>query len=250
MYYKNKVSVSDRSLLHNLLMYGKNYLEAGFAAIAQANMQPKGNKNNGYKMLIQEAVTYFDKSRALEFHKSVTEDQVDLIDFQKAYELRLGRDFENLSLSETLRNLVILTIEHSQRQEPSEVAKWEKEIANLVKRFKVSDKMLHHIKIQCYSNGNQWKMLEKLAVEKKSPIGFRPFALACVKYKNMLEAEKYAEKVVDPEERFELYMDIHLWRKAFEVAVKLKDPQRLKDVKQKCRDLALEAQILEVLSKL
>ena len=158
----------------------------------------------------------------------------------------MQRDFENLSLSETLHNLVLLTIES-----PSEASKWEKEIAQLIKRFKVSDKMIYHIRIQCYSRSNQWKLLDKLALEKQSPIGYRPFALACFKCKNLSEAEKYAEKVKDLDERFEVYLDLQSWRKAFEVALKLKDPQKLQDVHRKCRDdPGLQSQIQEVLKQL
>jgi hypothetical protein len=35
VFYRNKVTLGDRGVLHNLLMYSKNYLEAGTAAIAQ-----------------------------------------------------------------------------------------------------------------------------------------------------------------------------------------------------------------------
>ena len=44
------------------------------------------------------------------------------------------------------------------------------------------------------------------------------------------EIERYIERIPDLEDRFSLYMQVEHWRKAIEVAAKLKDPQRLMEV--------------------
>ena len=44
------------------------------------------------------------------------------------------------------------------------------------------------------------------------------------------EIERYIERIPDLEDRFTLYMQVEHWRKAIEVAAKLKDPQRLMEV--------------------
>jgi hypothetical protein len=37
------------------------------------------------------------------------------------------------------------------------------------------------LKVQCFSRAGQWEQLYKLANERKSPIGYKAFAAACVK---------------------------------------------------------------------
>jgi len=39
IYYRNRITNTDKSILHNFLLYGKNYLEAGIAAVNQAYLQ-------------------------------------------------------------------------------------------------------------------------------------------------------------------------------------------------------------------
>jgi hypothetical protein len=41
--------------------------------------------------------------------------------------------------------------------------------------------MVWNLKIECYSRTMQWEDLNKLASEKKSPVGYKPFAIACKK---------------------------------------------------------------------
>ena len=46
----------------------------------------------------------------------------------------------------------------------------------------------------------------------------------------MTETERYADKITESEDRCDVYCELQLWRKAFEVAAKLKDPNRLLEV--------------------
>lgn len=185
VYYRNKVTLLDRKLLHNFLVFGKNYLEAGIACVSHAIMlqsfqlkdvpadpdQPNVSK----LQILKEASTLLGQNKELAFQKSLVDEQIDLLDFQKALELRSQRDFIDLNLTETIYNLVLLSIEF-----PSDASRWEQEIVKITKKFKVSDKVLWHIKIQCYSKTSQWNLLGKLANEKKSPIGYKLFAKVCI----------------------------------------------------------------------
>lgn len=174
IYYRNKVTPTDRSTLHNLLVYGKNYLEAGMAAVSQAYAQPTVEGNVQH---LREAVQLFGQGRAdVLTLKTMTEEQLELIDVQKTLEIRSHREFVGLSLAETLYNITLLSIEY-----PSDAATWDREVAKLVKKFKVSEKALWHTRLQCYCRTGSWTLLNKLASEKKSPIGYRPFATACIK---------------------------------------------------------------------
>ena len=174
IYYRNKVTPSDRSVLHNLLQYSRNYTEAGIAAVNQAYSQQSVDGNTQY---LREASQLFGQGRGdAAFLKSMTDEQLELLDIQKTLEIRSHRDFVGLSLSETLYNLVLLGIEYS-----SDAVTWDREVTKLVKKFRVSDKSLWNIKIQCYCRTASWGLLDKFSAEKKSPIGYKPFALACIK---------------------------------------------------------------------
>lgn len=171
IYYRNRMTSSDKTKLHSLLMFGRNYLEAGTATITQAYLQ---NFESSKSQLMREAASLFGLGRDLTFHKAITEEHIELLEFQKSLVMRFEKKFVDLSLSETLRNLVLLSID---RPEPM----IEQEIGKLVKKFKVSEKMFWHIRVQCYGEKGQWNLLAKLANEKKSPIGYKVFATTCIK---------------------------------------------------------------------
>jgi hypothetical protein len=45
------------------------------------------------------------------------------------------------------------------------------------------------------------------------------------------EIERYIEKITVPEDKYELYLEIKAYSKAVDIAVKLRDPYRLQEVK-------------------
>lgn len=243
IYYRNKVNMSDRSMLHNLLLYNKNYFEAGLAAASQALIQ---NLPAIRQKTLEEASKLFaqGKEKDTGFYKTMTDEQIELMIIQDGIKRRCDtKDFTDLSLTRTIYELVALSIENSTLMWP------ETEITKIMKRFKVSEKSLWYMKIHCMSSMGEWILLNKFANEKKSPVGYKPFAAACIKYsRSQNETEKYVEKVSDPEEKFDLYIELKLWRKAMEVATKLRDPYRLQNVARLCPEL--ERQIQETISKL
>ena len=44
------------------------------------------------------------------------------------------------------------------------------------------------------------------------------------------EAEKYIDRITEADDRFELYMELSLYRKAADTATRMKDPARLQEV--------------------
>jgi hypothetical protein len=243
MYYRTKVTSTDRSILHNFLMYSRNYLEAGTAAVNQAYLQPTLVAK---AQLIKEASMLFESGRDLSFYKTATDEQLELMDIQKSLEIRASRDFIGLSLSETLTNMTLLSLEFV-----NDAAMWERETQKLAKKFKVSDKHLWYIRIHCYSSTGHWGHLSKLAAEKKSPVGYKPFAKACMKYgQPNSETEIYIEKITEQEDKFDMLCEVESWRAAVEVARQLRDGDRLKAVLHRCKDDHLKRQILHLIEKL
>lgn len=45
-----------------------------------------------------------------------------------------------------------------------------------------------------------------------------------------METEKYIDKVTESEDRYDLYMELFLYKKAAETAIKIKDSARLQEV--------------------
>ena len=225
VYYRNKITSSDRVLFHNFMINSKNYLEAGIAACNQCTMDPDFARK---AQLSKESITLFSQGKGeLAFIKTMAEENAELMEMQKALEVRTGRtDFVGMSVAETLTALTILSIENQ-----VELSKWNSEITKIMKKFKVPDKMIWSIKIKCYSDHGEWTMLSKFGNEKRSPVGYKPFAMACIKYKQPEnEVAKYIEKISSSEERYELYAELKYWARAAEVAIKMKDENRIFEV--------------------
>lgn len=244
IYYKSKVMPSDRSLLHSLMMFEKNYMEAGIACWIQAYMQSNLNRRI---QIMKEASSIFQQSRDLAVFKGVIDEQVDILETQRALEVRAGNvAFVGLTAVQTVKRLFRLAVEFT-----AESARWDQEAAKVIKKFKISEKIVCHIRVDVLADMGQWTTLHRYANDKKPPIGYKAFALACIKHgQPKAETERYVDKIDSKEERFDLYIDLELWGKAADVAFKLKDPLRLQEVARLSRDKAIERHIQELMDKL
>lgn len=63
------------------------------------------------------------------------------------------------------------------------------------------------------------------------------------------EAEKYIEKISSSEDKFDVSVELGLYKKAVDIAYRLRDVSRLHQVLQACRDPPLEAQIQDMINK-
>ncbi|CAM9893714.1 unnamed protein product, partial [Sphacelaria rigidula] len=96
-------------------------------------------------------------------------------------ERKTGLDvFVDMSLSETLYHLIVVgaTQPGGSKKRDGLVA----EASSLQKRFRVPDKRFWHIKIKALASVGDWEALRKFSNDKKSPIGYKPFALACMRH--------------------------------------------------------------------
>jgi vacuolar protein sorting-associated protein 16 len=105
------------------------------------------------------------------------------------------------------------------------------------KKFRMPEKRVWHTKVKAFADSKQWSNLRILADSKKSPIGYKPFARAAIRGKQTVtEIMRYIDRVVVPEEKYDLLCEAELWKSALEEAVKLKDPRRILNVKSHCND--------------
>jgi len=122
------------------------------------------------------------------------------------------------------------------------------DVDKLGKKFRVPERRLWHIKVKAFAENGEWANLRSLGESKtKSPIGFRPFARAAIKGKlGVAEVTRYIEKVTVPEERYDLFCEAELWKRALDEAVKMRDAQRVANVRSLCNS---EEEVQELCNK-
>ena len=125
-------------------------------------------------------------------------------------------------------------------------------MVKICKKFRVPDKTLCYIRLDCICAARAWPALARLANEqRKPPIGFKPFALACIKYDlPQSEIAGYIDRITVLEDKFDMLVDTKMWARAADTAFKLKDENRLVQVGQRCNDQVLEKHIQEMLNRL
>lgn len=122
----------------------------------------------------------------------------------------------------------------------------------IAKKFRVPEKMAWHTKVKAFAETGQWANLRALADSRaKPPIGFKPFARAAIRA-NQSSAEKmrYIDRVSDPEERFSLFCEATMWKRALEEAYKMKDEHRIINVKASCNNPEYQMLADQFLAKL
>jgi hypothetical protein len=118
------------------------------------------------------------------------------------------------------------------------------EADRLAKKFRIADKYQWSIKVQAFSKTGQWKALRDLGDSRaKSPIGFKPFALAVIRGEQPIkDVMRYIERVTEKEDRYFLFCEACLWRRALDEAVSLKDVPRIVNVRSSCNDPDIAAE--------
>lgn len=126
------------------------------------------------------------------------------------------------------------------------------DVDKLGKKFRVPEKRLWHIKVKAFAENGEWANLRSLADSKtKSPIGFKPFARAAIKGQlGTAEVTKYIERVTVPEERYDLFVEAELWKRALDEALKMRDAQRVSNVRSLCNSEEIQELCDKALSRL
>jgi len=167
-----------------------------------------------------------------DFSAGMAEENHRLLNHQSRLEEQLGKPFINLSLNETLKQLL---------------KEGETKTADKLKAdFKISDRKYYWIKIRAYGESRQWTELLTLAKSKKSPVGIGPFIDQCLKYDEKGQATKYLE-LLSQEEKLRYYEKLDLLQEAANLAFSLRNIEALSALEGKAnqsRDHAL----LEIIS--
>ncbi|KAG9321964.1 hypothetical protein KVV02_002847 [Mortierella alpina] len=177
---------------------------------------------------IKEALPLYQKAKDNVFETKAVEDSIRLLQAQVQLEKDYSQPFTGLSVSSTVYKLV--TINQSNRA------------AKIRSDFKMPDKRFWWIKLRALVEIRDWEGVATLAKSKKSPIGYEPFVEECVKAKQFTEAGKYILKC-DPHLRAGLFLKIQAFQEAGEQAFLQKDLDTLREIRDKCPNMALQGQI-------
>ena len=125
----------------------------------------------------------------------------------------------------------------------------------LARKARMTPKRLYHIRVKAYADGGHWTTLSDLAESRQTTIGYKPFIRAAIQgYRNLNREEyilSFIQKLSSNEEKFDMLCEASLWKIALKVADKdLKDIRRVKQVKERCTDKALQLEADEVLGRL
>mmetsp|Transcript_15939 Transcript_15939/g.36638 ORF Transcript_15939/g.36638 Transcript_15939/m.36638 type:complete len:286 (-) Transcript_15939:566-1423(-) len=241
-------SMPDSQGVMKLYMKAYRYLDAG-SAVAKQAMEKQDDTKEG-KKLLTEASRLFALGKAdTVFHKVITDDQIGLLEDQEGLRSRYSID-DVAPPGSSLAETIIALLKHASTNK-RESHKLNADADRLAKKFRVPEKRLWHLKVKAYAESGQWPQLRSLGDSKaKPPIGFKPFARVAIQYdQGVTEITRYIDRVQVGEERYGLFCEAKLWKRAVEEAVKLKDPQRIMNVRSICNSADIQRMCDEMMGR-
>ena len=238
----------DVKKVMNLMLRNHKFKQAG-TIMARRAMEPpsKSNKDGQERVaMLKEACRVFGLGKEAAFHKTSTDDYLDLLSEQKR--LRKGYDSPDVAPDSTSVTSTIFSVVRYAGQRPREAHRLFADAERLAKKFRVSEKRLWHVKVRAFAESGQWANLRNLSDSRaKPPIGFKPFALAAIKgQQGVGEVMRYIDRIASTEDRYDLFCEAGLWKRALEEATKLQDGRRImhvrssstsQEVQQLCNEL-------------
>ncbi|RLN48595.1 hypothetical protein BBJ29_008542 [Phytophthora kernoviae] len=186
---------------------------------------------------LKDATTKYTNAK-LPSHAKLTEEQIELLQEQGKLEEKpenvKRRKLVGLSISETMKLLL-----RDSKYEPKLLPL----VAAFAKKFKVPDKRFYRVKIKALAQTRQWDALHKFSMEKKNPpCGFKAFAVACLEEGEKQQAENYTARITSVDEKFETLIHLDMYSDALQLSIKLKDPEKLTNVRNLCNDENIQNQ--------
>lgn len=138
--------------------------------------------------------------------------------YQESLGKRFAISFTNMTLDQTLSKL----IETGQ----------DKQVKEIVKKFKISEKKLYHLKCKTLVEAKKFDELLQFAQSRKSPIGYMPFYTYLKSRGHMDKASPYVNMIpgLSYQEKKKLYVECRGFRDAIQLAGKEKDIPGLKEI--------------------
>ena len=241
-------TMPDVKNVMNLLLRAQRSVDAG-SAMAKKSYGRNNEPSERLKFLA-EASRLYSLGKETGFQKMCTDEQIELLKDQEVLRNKYGAPEvapNGASLAETM----VAVIKHAATNK-RESHRLFADVDKLAKKFRVPDKRLWHTKVKALAESEQWPQLRALGDSKaKPPIGFKPFAMAAIKGKQTVsEVMRYIERVPSSEERYDLFCEATLWKRALDEAGKLRDPRRVANVRSSCNSAEVQRFADELLNRL
>lgn len=236
---KNEISLQIR---------GQKFVDAGMTIAKRAL---EGNaESRGKQAMLTEASKILAMGKETGFQKVATDDYIELLKDQEILRTKYSSSKVAPDSSSVIVTIsAMLKFAGSNEREQHRLLNDADKVA---KKFRVPEKMLWHTKVKAFSTTGQWKNLKNLADSRtKPPIGFKPFARAAIRGKQPpKDVLGYIEKITSPEERFSLYGEALMWKRALQEAFKMKDERRIIDVKARCNNPEIQLSADQMMGRL
>ncbi len=241
----------DANQLRELFRMTDRPRDLGMIEVFEANRQVNNQDIRPRLRSLEQASKLFQSAKDSQFHYKSIDEQMSLLLLQEELQNQYPKTrFVDLSLVDTIFQLLLLD---------------DRARANVTKsQFNVSDKRYWWICLKAYARAEKWAEIERLSKEKKSPIGYEPFAQVLIDHKLPLEAAKYIALITDHQSRAEWFAKIgysrhatlHFaltlfsskWKEAGEAAFKAKNIDLLEQlVQQAAQSSRADAEFLTAL---
>ena len=113
----------------------------------------------------------------------------------------------------------------------------------LRKEFDVSERQWYHVKIRVLAKCQAWGELKRFAEEKRSPVGYGPFADAYIRGGKPKDAAAMIALIKSEEERLNKLEDNKQWIEAALLASKMGELQRVKEIYNECGSPAIQEEV-------
>ena len=225
----------------------QNTADAGATLALRALSETDVRERRG---MLNEASQIFGMGKETAFAKSCTDDYLDLLKDQEVLRNMYGS--ADVAPPSTSITTTIASVLRFAAVQPREQHRLLSDADKLAKKFRVPEKRLWHIKVKAFAESGQWSNLRLLCDSRaKPPIGLKPFVRAVIRGKQPTsEILRYLERIPSPEERYDLYGEAGMWAKALEEAVRLRDGQRILNVKSLCQNAEIQLQADQALGRL
>lgn len=237
----------DLKAVTNLHLRAQNFADAGSTLALRALSETDFRERRG---LLDEASRVFGLGKETTFAKSCTDEYLDLLKDQEVLRNMYG-SADVAPTSSSVTNTIASVLSFAAVQ-PREQHRLLSDAEKLAKKFRVPEKRLWHIKVKAFAESEQWSNLRLLCDSRaKPPIGFKPFVRAVISGKqSKQEILRYLERLPSPEERYDMYCEAAMWTKALEEALRLRDGQRILNVKSLCNNAEIQLQADQALARL
>ncbi|KAL7552273.1 hypothetical protein ACHAWF_015505, partial [Thalassiosira exigua] len=230
----------------NVLLRRQKHLEAGLwrakRAVARPSMTTSSTgEGDGEKEKVEalkEASKIFDLGgKDCAFQKSCTDEQVALLAEQEQLRRTYGaREVAPPSSSVTA---TIASVLKYGAVDPRAAFRLGADADRIAKKYKVPEKRMWHVKVRALAESGQWPLLRNFAdTRARPPIGIKPFALAAIRGgRGHVEVEHYAKRMTDKsdgEDRYEVFCEAGMWKRALEEAANLGDGRKIAHVRSMC----------------